>query len=169
MDFGIERFGKSNITSLLVSYYVAVASVFEPQRFPERMAWAKTTTLVDTISSFFSSPQLSKEDKRDFVDEFRNAPTSLQPSKWVFLKFSCTKPFSHRNCVLSLDFSCANLCLSCLLLRNGKPWHGLMIALQGTLHEIALDALMVHRRDVHPQLHHAVSLYVSYTSLLWQT
>ncbi|KAI3678917.1 hypothetical protein L6452_38221 [Arctium lappa] len=106
VDFNIGRFGMTNITSLLVSYYLAAASVFEPERSKERIAWAKTTTLVDTISSFFDSQQLSNEHRRDFVDEFRNTLSSLHPAKY------------------------------------GKPWHGLMVALQGTLQELALDALM---------------------------
>jgi ent-copalyl diphosphate synthase len=85
VDFNIGRFGVSNITSLLVAYYVAAASVFEPERSKERISWAKTTTLVDAISSFFDSQQLSKEHRRYFVDEFRNAPSSLHPAKWVFI------------------------------------------------------------------------------------
>ncbi|KAJ9543439.1 hypothetical protein OSB04_023146 [Centaurea solstitialis] len=125
VDFNIERFGTSNITSLLVAYYVAAASVFEPERSKERIAWAKTTTLVDAISSFFDSQQLSKEHRRDFVDEFRNTPSSLHPAKY------------------------------------GKPWRGLMVALQGTLHELSLDALMAHSRDIHPQLYHAWEMWLT--------
>ncbi|KVH94410.1 Terpene synthase, metal-binding domain-containing protein [Cynara cardunculus var. scolymus] len=82
VDFNIGRFRVSNITSLLVSYYLAAASVFEPERSKERIAWAKTTTLVDAISSLFDSLQLSKEQRRDFVDEFRNTPSSLRPARW---------------------------------------------------------------------------------------
>lgn len=125
VDFNIGRFGMSNITSLLVSYYLAAASVFEPERSKERIAWAKTTTLVDAISSFFDSQQLSIEHRRDFVDEFRNTSSSLHPAKY------------------------------------GKPWHGLMVALQGTLHELALDALMAHSRDIHPQLYHAWEMWLT--------
>ncbi|KVH94375.1 Terpene synthase, metal-binding domain-containing protein [Cynara cardunculus var. scolymus] len=124
-DFNIGRFGMSNITSLLVAYYLAAASVFEPERSKERIAWAKTTTLVDAISSFFDSQQLSNEHRRDFVNEFRNTPSSLHPAKY------------------------------------GKPWHGLMVALQGTLHELALDALMANSGDIHPQLYHAWEMWLT--------
>nr|QTW97442.1 CPS1 [Artemisia annua] len=125
MDFGIGQFGTTDIMSPLVSYYLAAASVFEPEKSKERIGWAKTTILVDTISWFFNSPHLSKEDRRDFVDEFRNKSTSLQHSK------------------------------------NGKPWHGVMVALQGTLHELALDAIMAHSRNIHPQLHHAWEMWLT--------
>lgn len=80
------QFGTTDIMSPLVSYYLAAASVFEPEK-SERIGWAKTTILVDTISSFFNSPHLSKEDRRDFVDEFRNKLTSVQHSKCVLLSF----------------------------------------------------------------------------------
>ncbi|XP_052623499.1 ent-copalyl diphosphate synthase 1 [Lactuca sativa] len=128
VDFGMERFGTSDITSLLVSYYLAAASVFEPERSKERIAWAKTTTLVDTISSFFHSLKISNEHRREFVEEFRNISNSIHHAKY------------------------------------GKPWHGLMVALKGTLHEIALDVLMTHRRDIHPQLHHAWEMWL----MRWQ-
>ncbi|XP_024981593.1 ent-copalyl diphosphate synthase, chloroplastic-like [Cynara cardunculus var. scolymus] len=125
VDFNIGRFRVSNITSLLVSYYLAAASVFEPERSKERIAWAKTTTLVDAISSLFDSLQLSKEQRRDFVDEFRNTPSSLRPA------------------------------------RCGKPWHWLMVALQGTLHELASGILTAHGRDIHPQLHHTWVIWLT--------
>ncbi|KAI3678921.1 hypothetical protein L6452_38225 [Arctium lappa] len=125
VDFDIGRFGMSNNTSLLVAYYLAAASVFEPERSKERIAWAKTTTLVDTISSFFDSQRLSNEHRRDFVDEFKNTPSSLRLAKY------------------------------------GKPWHGLMVAVQGTLHELALDALMAHSRDIHPQLYYAWEMWLT--------
>nr|GFA74347.1 ent-copalyl diphosphate synthase, chloroplastic-like [Tanacetum cinerariifolium] len=124
-DFGIGQFGTSDIMDPLVSYYLAAASIFEPEKSNERIGWAKTTILVDTISSFFDSPHLSKEDRRDFVNEFRNKSTSLHRSK------------------------------------NGKPWHGVMVALQGTLHELALDALMAHSRNIHPQLNHAWEMWLT--------
>ncbi|KAJ9543438.1 hypothetical protein OSB04_023145, partial [Centaurea solstitialis] len=129
VDFNIERFGMSDTTSLLVAYYLAAASVFEPERSKERIAWAKTTTLVNAISTFFDSEQLSKEHRREFVEEFRNAPSSIHPAKY------------------------------------GKPWRGLMVALQGTLHELALDALMGdHSTYIHPQLYHAWEMWL----MRWQ-
>ncbi|KAI3806002.1 hypothetical protein L1987_21891 [Smallanthus sonchifolius] len=81
VDFSIEQFKTRNATSLLVSYYLAAASIFEPERCNERIVWAKTTVLVDTISSFFESSHLSKEDRVAFVDEFRNKSSSRKHLK----------------------------------------------------------------------------------------
>ncbi|XP_076931288.1 ent-copalyl diphosphate synthase 1-like [Bidens hawaiensis] len=118
MDSSIEQFGTNNITGLLVAYYLAAASIFEPEKSKERIAWAKTMILMDTISSFFDSSHLSKEDRTAFVDAFRN--------EFSFRKHS-----------------------------KNEPWHEVMVALLKTLHTFALDALMAHSQDIHPQLHHA--------------
>ncbi|KAK9939818.1 hypothetical protein M0R45_016503 [Rubus argutus] len=64
-DYGLSK------TSLLVAYFVAAASIFEPERANERLAWAKTASLVETIASYFNNGA-SDGDKRAFVDEFRN-------------------------------------------------------------------------------------------------
>lgn len=64
-DYGLSK------TSLLVAYFVAAASIFEPERANERLAWAKTASLVETITSYFNNGA-SDGDKRAFVDEFRN-------------------------------------------------------------------------------------------------
>ncbi|KAK9067609.1 hypothetical protein SSX86_011720 [Deinandra increscens subsp. villosa] len=81
VDFGIEKFGTNNITSLLVSYFLAAASIFEPEMSKARIVWAKTAVLVDTITSFFESSQLVKEDVTAFVDAFRNKSTPKLHSK----------------------------------------------------------------------------------------
>ncbi|XP_022022651.1 ent-copalyl diphosphate synthase, chloroplastic isoform X1 [Helianthus annuus] len=121
---GIEKFETSNITSLLVSYYLAVASIFEPERSAERIAWTKTAILVQTISSYFDSSQLSNEDRTAFLDEFRNRSSFKQHFK-------------------------------------NEPWYEVMVALQKTLHELALDALMAHSQNIHPQLHHAWEMWLT--------
>ncbi|KAJ0933770.1 putative ent-copalyl diphosphate synthase [Helianthus annuus] len=84
---GIEKFETSNITSLLVSYYLAAASIFEPERSAERIAWTKTDILVHTISSYFDSSQLSNEDRTAFLDEFKNRSSFKQHFKYSFFLF----------------------------------------------------------------------------------
>ena len=52
--------------SLLLAYYIAASTTFEPEKSSERLAWAITTILVEIIAS----QKLSDEQKREFVDEF---------------------------------------------------------------------------------------------------
>nr|UNZ93495.1 ent-copalyl diphosphate synthase [Sesamum indicum] len=68
---GLWEFGLSE-RSLLQAYYVAAASIFEPEKSTERLAWAKTAVLVETIVSYFDRQQLSREQKRVFFNEFRH-------------------------------------------------------------------------------------------------
>ncbi|KAJ4727466.1 Copalyl diphosphate synthase [Melia azedarach] len=63
----LENYGTSR-RSLLLAYYVASASIYEPERWQERIAWAKTAVLMETISSYFDSC----EQRRAFVNEFTN-------------------------------------------------------------------------------------------------
>ncbi|GKB45625.1 Ent-copalyl diphosphate synthase, chloroplastic-like protein [Tanacetum coccineum] len=63
----------SSYKNLLWSYYEAAASIFEPERYNERLAWAKTTVLLETITSIFTKSQFSNVDMQAFVDEFINA------------------------------------------------------------------------------------------------
>ncbi|XP_050366304.1 ent-copalyl diphosphate synthase 1-like isoform X2 [Argentina anserina] len=64
-DYGLSK------KSLLTAYFVAAASIFEPERANERLAWAKMASLVDTIESYFKG-EPSHQDKKAFVDEFKN-------------------------------------------------------------------------------------------------
>ncbi|KAK9057483.1 hypothetical protein SSX86_022319 [Deinandra increscens subsp. villosa] len=60
-------------TRLLWAYYEAAASIFEPERCNERVAWAKTTVIANIVTSFFARHQYSNTDIRMFVNEFTNA------------------------------------------------------------------------------------------------
>nr|QMW69082.1 terpene synthase 2 [Callicarpa americana] len=66
-DCSLGEFGLSE-RSLLLAYYIASSTVFEPEKSGERLAWAKTAILVETILS----QQLSSEQKREFVNEFKH-------------------------------------------------------------------------------------------------
>ncbi|KAL3647873.1 Gly-Xaa carboxypeptidase [Castilleja foliolosa] len=71
---GLEKFGSSE-TTLLRSYYIASASMFEPEKREMRAAWTKTSILMETIVSYFERQRFSVEQKRDFVNEFKHART----------------------------------------------------------------------------------------------
>ncbi|CAN6691476.1 unnamed protein product [Malus baccata var. baccata] len=64
----LEEYGLTS-RSLLMAYYVAAASIFEPERSNERLAWAKSTSLIETIGSHFKEE--TSEQRRAFVHEFR--------------------------------------------------------------------------------------------------
>jgi hypothetical protein len=61
-DFGLSR------RTLLFAYFLAAASIFEPERSNERLAWVKTTALVEAITSYFDE----EETRRAFLHEFKN-------------------------------------------------------------------------------------------------
>lgn len=63
--------------SLLLAYYLATATIFEPERSNERLAWAKTATLVEMIAAYFEKEGNSSEQRRAFVREFRNSGGQL--------------------------------------------------------------------------------------------
>ncbi|PRQ26098.1 putative ent-copalyl diphosphate synthase [Rosa chinensis] len=68
-EWKLEDYGLSE-KSLLTAYFVAAASIFEPERANERLAWAKTVCLVDIIVSYFKG-ETYDEDKKAFIDEFK--------------------------------------------------------------------------------------------------
>uniref|UniRef100_A0A2C9WQ96 Uncharacterized protein n=1 Tax=Manihot esculenta TaxID=3983 RepID=A0A2C9WQ96_MANES len=63
-DFGISK------KELLLAYFIAAASIFEPERSKDRLAWAKTTILLKTIDSYFHDNN-NIEQRRAFVHEFK--------------------------------------------------------------------------------------------------
>lgn len=59
--------------ALLFAYFVAAASVFEPKRARERLAWAKTLVLVETVDLFFGHEGASSRHQRmAFVRDFQS-------------------------------------------------------------------------------------------------
>ncbi|KAF2321639.1 hypothetical protein GH714_000826 [Hevea brasiliensis] len=74
-DFGISK------KELLFAYFLAAASIFEPERYKERLAWAKTTILLETIDSYFDDNNNSIEQRRAFVQEFKNVAGARGPVK----------------------------------------------------------------------------------------
>ncbi|WJX78828.1 Gly-Xaa carboxypeptidase [Trifolium repens] len=60
----LEGFGLSK-KNLLFAYYVAAASIFEPERSLERLAWTKTAALLHTLKSHFKD----EETRSTFVEK----------------------------------------------------------------------------------------------------
>lgn len=67
----LEEFGTCK-KNLLFAYYLAAVSTFEPEKSKERLAWAKTKILMETIVSYFENEGNSSENRRAFLHEFRN-------------------------------------------------------------------------------------------------
>ncbi|XP_027351676.1 ent-copalyl diphosphate synthase, chloroplastic [Abrus precatorius] len=53
-EFGMNR------RTLLLAYFLAAASIFEPEKSHVRLAWAKTTALIETITSYVSDAEMRK-------------------------------------------------------------------------------------------------------------
>ncbi|GMH02664.1 hypothetical protein Nepgr_004503 [Nepenthes gracilis] len=110
--------------SLLRAYFLAAASVFEPERQRERLAWAKTTALIETIASYFGEEEssLSHEQRTLFTLEFHRCFTSH-----VYL--------NHQS---GLDPT---------VTRQGP-----MNSLVATIEQLSLEAFMAHGTDIRHQL-----------------
>ena len=64
----LEDYGLTS-RSLLMAYFVAAASIFEPERSNERLAWAKSRSLIETVGSHFKEE--TSEQRSAFVHVFR--------------------------------------------------------------------------------------------------
>lgn len=111
-DFGVTR------RSLLLTYFMAAASIFELERSQERLAWAKTAFLVDTISSSFDNARKPKDLRNSFLLVFRTVVDAR------FGHINARKLDSNRTIQKMID----------ILLR--------------TLNHLSLDALVAHGRDI---------------------
>ncbi|XP_075095034.1 ent-copalyl diphosphate synthase 1-like [Nicotiana tabacum] len=74
-ECGLGEFGLSE-RRLLVMYYLATGSVFEPERYRERLVWAKTAAIMETIKRHFGSSQISGEHKTAFRHDFAHSSSS---------------------------------------------------------------------------------------------
>ncbi|KAL5860226.1 hypothetical protein ACOSQ4_001522 [Xanthoceras sorbifolium] len=122
----LDNFGTSR-RALLLAYFVASASIYEPERWQERMAWAKTAVLTETIASYFDSQNDSSKQRRAaFVNEFRNSTSNAR----LYGKGRTSD-------------------------RQYKTEEELTGILLGTLNHLSLDALVARRRDIIHHLRHA--------------
>ncbi|KAG5055297.1 hypothetical protein AAZX31_03G136700 [Glycine max] len=63
----LEEFGMNRRT-LLLAYFVAAASIFEPEKSRVRLAWAQTSILLETITSYVSDAEMRKAFMKKFSD-----------------------------------------------------------------------------------------------------
>ncbi|PHU29309.1 Ent-copalyl diphosphate synthase, chloroplastic [Capsicum chinense] len=70
-ECGLGEFGLSE-RSLLVTYYLATGSVFEPERYKERLVWTKTAALMETIKCHFGEHK-----NTSFLHEFAHSSNNL--------------------------------------------------------------------------------------------
>ncbi|KAL1825946.1 ent-copalyl diphosphate synthase 5 isoform X2 [Daucus carota subsp. sativus] len=73
----LEKFGLSE-TSLLLSYYLAASSLYEPESSNLRFAWAKTEALIETIRLYFGNIESSAEQREAFVQDYMKTTENLQ-------------------------------------------------------------------------------------------
>lgn len=55
---------------------MAAATMFEPEKSKERLAWAKTVALIEAIDFELGKEKASTEERRDFVNQFQHAYNS---------------------------------------------------------------------------------------------
>ncbi|WCJ21540.1 Ent-copalyl diphosphate synthase chloroplastic [Euphorbia peplus] len=65
-EFGVIR------REILMAYYLAAASIFEPEKSRERIAWAKTSVLLNTIQAYFHENNSTIHEKAAFVQLFKS-------------------------------------------------------------------------------------------------
>ncbi|KAK9723920.1 hypothetical protein RND81_05G034200 [Saponaria officinalis] len=108
---------------LLMAHFLAAATLFEPEQSKERLAWAKTIALLEAIDTQFLNDNVSFEDRRRFVNEFRNS-------------------YMHQGYV-SDDRTNIN---------RDKEGSKLVGLLMSTINQLSLDAFVRHGRDIRNQL-----------------
>nr|QWD59163.1 ent-copalyl diphosphate synthase [Aconitum carmichaelii] len=80
-ECNLGEFGVTGST-LLKNYFIAAASIFEPERSSERLAWTKTVILVKAVSSYLKSS--SDKQNKLFINNFINTKVTMRNSngKW---------------------------------------------------------------------------------------
>ncbi|XP_021736498.1 ent-copalyl diphosphate synthase, chloroplastic-like isoform X1 [Chenopodium quinoa] len=127
-EYNLRESGVSQ-RSLLMAYYLAAATMFEPEKSKDRLAWAKTAALIEAIDFEFSKENASAEERREFVNEFQHSYISQG-----YVRHNGRK----------------------ILVQVGtNKGQNLMDPLLSTLNQLSLDALMNHGRDIRNQLYQA--------------
>ncbi|KAG7970545.1 hypothetical protein I3843_07G089500 [Carya illinoinensis] len=125
-ECNLGDFGVSRRTTLFV-YFLAAASIFEPERSKERLAWAKTTALVEAIACHFRE----KEMRTAFLHEFRN---HSHPRDYMIMGIR-----SRSNIITKK-------------ITAGQALVGILLE---TLRHLSLEAVVAHGQDISHHLRQA--------------
>ncbi|KAL7114985.1 hypothetical protein ACP275_04G155500 [Erythranthe tilingii] len=77
-EFGISR------KDLLLAYFLAAATIFEPERTKERILWAKSQIVSTMITSYFNQESTPFDEKTKFFTEFNKKNMSGLPKTKSF-------------------------------------------------------------------------------------
>ncbi|KAM7503068.1 hypothetical protein LguiB_001972 [Lonicera macranthoides] len=78
VDFGISE------RRLLLAYFLATANIFERERSNERLGWAKSSVLVEIVSTYINNELTSYEQRQSFIHGFRNRTSGLDKNGYNF-------------------------------------------------------------------------------------
>lgn len=80
-ECNLEQFGMDK-KDVLSSYYLATATIFEPERANERLAWAQTKILTEAIVSSFENEVTCVEQRSAFLREFKKYGSDYVTNNW---------------------------------------------------------------------------------------
>ncbi|KAK9161131.1 hypothetical protein Syun_007472 [Stephania yunnanensis] len=69
-DCNLKESGLSNV-ELLKANFVAMSSIFEPERATERLAWTRTMALIEAVTFYFYDEVKTPEKRSSFLASFR--------------------------------------------------------------------------------------------------
>ncbi|KAL8143258.1 hypothetical protein V2J09_016290 [Rumex salicifolius] len=82
VGYSVNEFGLTQ-KELLRLYFIAGASIFEPERSNERLAWTKTTAMVTAIAGYFSrQSKATFKQRREFAEDFLRSYSSYDFSSF---------------------------------------------------------------------------------------
>ncbi|KAH7863456.1 hypothetical protein Vadar_017731 [Vaccinium darrowii] len=139
-----------NQTSLLLAYYLAAATIFEPERSNEQLAWAKTATLVEMIAAYFEKEGNSSDQRRAFVREFRNSGGQLN-----YENYGRQVNINHYTPITFIEHV-----FGVTSRYNKTTGNGLLGTLIRTIDQLSLNTLEERGRDIHHNLLHAWELWM---------
>ncbi|PSS14615.1 Ent-copalyl diphosphate synthase [Actinidia chinensis var. chinensis] len=133
----LEEFGMTQ-RNMLLAYYLAATSIFEPEKSKERLAWTKTAILLETIVSYLKKEGNSMKQRRQFLYEFRNSSSHLDYANNG--RYKKTTGHGHG---------------------QGLRLIGTLLA---TINQLSLETLVTHGRDIR---HHWRHLWETWM-MTWQ-